>query len=46
MNVKQMRIELAKHFGAASAFSKSLDKKPDNQIIAIYYRLKGKGELK
>jgi len=46
VNVKQMRVELARYYGAASPFSKRLDKMPDNQVIAIYYRLKNKGALK
>lgn len=46
MNVQQMRVELRRHYGAAAPFSKRLDKMPDNQVIAIFYRLKNKGVLK
>lgn len=46
MNTNQMRIELRRVYGAASPFSKSLDKKSDAQIQAIYFRLKNKGVIK
>lgn len=41
-----MRDQLRRYYGAASPFSKRLDKMPDNQVIAIYYRLNNKGVLK
>lgn len=46
MNVRIMREELRRHFGAASPFSKRLDRMKDSQVIAIYYRIKNKGEIK
>lgn len=46
MNTQQMRIELRRYYGAAAPFSKKLDKMPDNQVQAIYFRLKNKGVLK
>lgn len=46
MNVQQMRVELTRHYGAASPFSKRVTRMPDNQVQAIYLRLKNKGEIK
>jgi hypothetical protein len=46
MDVRRMREALRSYYGSGSPFSKRLDKMPDNQVIAIYYRLKEKGVLK
>lgn len=39
-------MALKKHYGVNSAFAKRLDRMSDDQVIAIYLRLKGKGVLK
>lgn len=41
-----MRTALKSYYGPGSSFSKGLDKKPDSQVIAIYFRLKNKGLIK
>lgn len=46
MNVRHMREALRAYYGSGSPFSKRLDKMPDNQVIAIFYRLQNKGVLK
>jgi hypothetical protein len=46
MNVNEMRRQLAQHYGPGSSFTKRLPGMPDAQVIAVYYRLKNKGELK
>ena len=46
MNVQHMKKELRNYYGPAAPFSKRLDKMSENQIIAIYLRLKKKGVLK
>lgn len=46
MDTNAKRQALKAHYGPGSAFTKSLDKMPDNQVIAIYLRLKAKGVIK
>jgi hypothetical protein len=46
MSPAQMRKEIAQYYGAASPFAKRLDKMSNDQVTAIYFRMKSKGALK
>lgn len=46
MNVNDMREALKSHYGPGSPFSARLKTMTDKQVLAIYFRLKNKGELK
>lgn len=46
MNVHQMREELRRYYGSGSPFAQKLKTMKDQQITAIYLRLKNKGVLK
>lgn len=46
VNVQQMRLELQRMYGAASSFSRRLERMSDNQVIAIYMNKKKQGVTK
>lgn len=46
MGANAERIALTVHYGKNSPFARKLKSMPDTQVIAIYLRLKKKGEIK
>lgn len=46
MGAQAERIALTEYYGKNSPFASKLKSMPDNQVIAIYLRLKNKGVIK